>query len=119
MSKETITWVYVCDPPQEESDPKDGRLYVARTDPESLRKDSIDGWYDINQKAWWYEVDKDTLRIKQDRDDLYLDDSNCTKYLRQALMLDLSNIPVPTMDDEKPIVVIQTISQSINYYIEE
>lgn len=119
MNKETITWVYVCDPPQFKDDPEEGTLYVARVNAESLMRNTTEGWVSKDTSVWWYRVNRETLRINCSSDDIFPDDKDCTKNLAEALMLDLSNIPIPTMDDEKPIVVIQTISQSINYYIEE
>lgn len=118
MSKETITWIYVCDPPQDKDDPEEGFLYVTCANPEFLIKEEW-GWQITKNEVWWFEVDRETLRVSLEPYDVSLSDKCCTDYLAEAALLDLSNIPIPTFDDEKPIIVVQSIAQSINYYIEE
>ena len=115
----TNTWIYICDTPEDESDPIKGYLYVTKADPNSVIKSDDGKWVTKNGNTWWYEVDRDTLRIKHDRENIDPNSDLCMRDVTEALLLDLSTIPIPTYEDSSPIIVIQSIKQNINYYIEE
>lgn len=116
----TNTWVYVCDRPRDIEDPEEGLLYVARTDrPDSVTYSEDNGWCIPDPNVWWYEVDRKTLKVKHSSDDIYAGDNDYMEWLAEALLLELSGIPVPTYKDTHPTIVIQKINHSETYYTEE
>lgn len=106
----TNIWSYVC-----EIDGAGKRCYyITKTDPDLLFRDRLKCW-DSDEDCWWYEIDPNLKRVSINAE-VDMDNLNTSA---AALMLDLSNVPLPTETDSKPIVVIQKIDQSSTYYIEE
>lgn len=105
----TNIWSYVC-----EILLGTRTYFVTKVNPDLLFKNKNECW-DTNEDCWWYEVDPTLKRVSANTD-IDMDNLDVSA---AALMLDLSNVPLPTETDSKPIVVIQKIDQSSTYYIEE
>lgn len=115
----TNTWIYICDPPMTSKDPPEGFLYIAKANPEKAVKDYFGMWDYFEHTVWWFEVDRETLRIKHDDQTIDLSNEDCVRDLAEALLMDLNGIPIPTINDNYPIVIIQKINYSQTYYTEE
>lgn len=115
----TNTWIYICDPPMTSKDPPEGFLYIAKADPEKAVRDPFKMWGYLEHNVWWFEVDRETLRIKHDDKAIDLNNKVCLRDLADALLMDLNDVPIPTINDKYPVVIIQKIDYSQTYYTEE
>lgn len=91
----TVNWCYTKD--------KNGELYVINTKPENLYKKD-NAWMSSGFDNWIRVHPYTHKPVITNENDYY------------ASLLDLSNIPEPSWEDEKPMIIIQKVESSINYY---